>query len=131
MTTIAQLQSSATAIDGTIDSVSVITSTEAERKRWQLRVRVLWSCPQWLTHLKKGLIWLQQKSYAQLAAKRLRVCETTSLGEKRFVAIVQVDGRQFLVGGGQSGVSLLAALDSVESFPELFNQQLRKGQVGR
>jgi hypothetical protein len=45
------------------------------------------------------------------SAKKLRLVETVSLGEKRFVAIVHADGRDFLVGGGTSGVSMLAQLD--------------------
>lgn len=32
--------------------------------------------------------------------RRLKVCETVSLGEKRFVSIVEVDGVSLLVGGG-------------------------------
>jgi hypothetical protein len=55
--------------------------------------------------------WLHTK-YTLTATKRLRVAETVSLGEKRFVSIVCVEGREFLIGGGASGVSLLARLDS-------------------
>jgi hypothetical protein len=43
--------------------------------------------------------------------KRLQVQESVSLGEKRFVAIVQVDGQQFLLGGAPNSVSLLAQLN--------------------
>ena len=57
--------------------------------------------------------WLQSK-YAQRPTKRLRVAETVSLGEKRFVSIVVVEGREFLIGGGTSGVSLLAHLSSTK-----------------
>ena len=46
------------------------------------------------------------------AEKQLRVVETLSLGEKRFVALLQVEGRKFLIGGGASGVSLLTPLDA-------------------
>lgn len=48
-----------------------------------------------------------------VAPKQLRVAETVSLGEKRFVAIVQVEGQRFLIGGGAAGVSLLTELDRV------------------
>jgi flagellar biogenesis protein FliO len=51
-----------------------------------------------------------QSKYALTATRRLRVAETISLGEKRFVALICVEGREFLVGGGASGVSLLAQL---------------------
>lgn len=53
--------------------------------------------------------WLHAK-YTISTTKRLRVSETISLGEKRFVAIVAVEGREFLIGGGVSGMSLLAQL---------------------
>lgn len=45
------------------------------------------------------------------ASRRLSVSETVSLGEKRFVSILCVDGEQFLVGGSSSNVVLLAKLD--------------------
>lgn len=47
--------------------------------------------------------------------RRLRVTETVSLGEKRFVSIVSVDGVEYLVGGGTSTVSLLTALPKAVS----------------
>lgn len=53
--------------------------------------------------------WLHTK-YTVTATKRLRIAETVSLGEKRFVAIVKVEGREFLIGGGTAGMSLLAQL---------------------
>ena len=39
---------------------------------------------------------------------------TVSLGEKRFVAVIQIDGLQFLIGGGASNVALLAQLEIAE-----------------
>ena len=59
--------------------------------------------------LARAFSWMQSK-YAASATKRLRVAETVSLGEKRFVALVCVEGREFLIGGSSSGVSLLAQL---------------------
>jgi Flagellar biosynthesis protein, FliO len=56
--------------------------------------------------------WVHTK-YALTATKRMRVVETLPLGEKRFVALVRVEDREFLVGGGTSGVSLLAQLETV------------------
>lgn len=49
--------------------------------------------------------------FASPAAKQLKLLESVSLGDKRFVALVHADGRRFLVGGGSSGVSLLAQLE--------------------
>jgi len=59
--------------------------------------------------LARAWSWLHSK-YALSATRRLRVSETVSLGEKRFVALVCVEGREFLIGGGSAGVSLLSAL---------------------
>jgi len=61
--------------------------------------------------LMRAFSWVQSK-YAMTATKRLRVSETVSLGEKRFVALVTVEGREFLIGGGSAGVSLLAQLSN-------------------
>jgi hypothetical protein len=58
--------------------------------------------------LKRVFSWLNGSNSA---TKRLRVLETVALGDKRLVAVIQADGRRFLVGGGSSGVSLLTALD--------------------
>ena len=68
--------------------------------------------------------WFKDKQVARSNTKRLQVTSSVSLGEKRFVAVVQVDGRQFLVGGGATGVSLLAQLDKKESFDHLLNKSM-------
>ncbi|MGA2534415.1 MAG: flagellar biosynthetic protein FliO [Terracidiphilus sp.] len=67
--------------------------------------------------MKRAFSWLQ-KNYSPAAKKPLRVSDSVSLGDKRFVAIVHADGHKFLIGGGSAGVSLLTQLekepDSVE-----------------
>jgi flagellar biogenesis protein FliO len=64
------------------------------------------------------------------ATKRLTVQETVSLGEKRFVAIVQVDGQQFLLGGAPNSVAMLAQLTGDQVVPEqalpTFSQALKR-----
>jgi hypothetical protein len=55
--------------------------------------------------------------------KRLRVCETVALGEKRFVAVIEVDGEQFLVGGGSTSVATLARLESTQQFSEVLKRR--------
>ena len=52
----------------------------------------------------------------QQARKNLRVCENVSLGEKRFVAVVQVDEERFLIGGSSGSVSLLTRLQEAKNF---------------
>jgi len=52
----------------------------------------------------------------QRNAKALRLCETISLGEKRFLAIVQVDQERILIGGSASTVAMLTRLPEKQSF---------------
>jgi hypothetical protein len=75
--------------------------------------------------LARAWSWLHSR-YALTATKRLRVAETVSLGEKRFVALISVEGREFLVGGGTAGVSLLAQLDAAPQPAKA----LRNGSAG-
>ena len=56
--------------------------------------------------------------------KRLRVCETVALGDKRFVAVIQVDDQQFLLGGSASSVSLLAQLDKPTEFAQVLSARV-------
>ena len=67
--------------------------------------------------ISKLWAWLQEKQRAH-QAKTLRLEETISLGQKRFVAVVQVSGERYLVGGGATDISLLAKLDKAESFAD-------------
>jgi hypothetical protein len=78
---------------------------------------------------KPGLVasswkWLAERLKTQQAKKRLRVCETVALGEKRFIAVVQVDDQQFLVGGSSSSVSTLAHLERPRGFAAVFQKGL-------
>jgi flagellar biogenesis protein FliO len=67
--------------------------------------------------------WLHAR-YKSTATKRLRVHETVSLGEKRFAALLSVDGREFLIGGGSGGVSLLAQLGTALEPEEELQREL-------
>jgi hypothetical protein len=70
--------------------------------------------------MTRAFSWLQTK-YTMTTAKRLRVSETVSLGEKRFVSLICIDGREFLIGGGATSVSILASLgpQGANLIPEL------------
>ena len=59
--------------------------------------------------MQRAWSWMHGK-YVLTGSKRLRVAETVSLGEKRFVALIRVEDCEFLIGGGSSGVSLLTQL---------------------
>ncbi len=67
--------------------------------------------------LLRAWSWLQKNNKFS-AAKQLRVSETISLGEKRFVALVDIEGQKFLIGGGASGVSLLTQVGAHDSARE-------------
>ncbi len=77
-------------------------------------------------------LWQQvQKVLKTQTAKKklLRVCESVPLGDKRFVAVVQVDHERFLIGGAANSVAMLARLAESASFAG----ELRKEypEVGR
>ncbi len=55
--------------------------------------------------------WGRLQRLGRRAPKRLRLCESLGLGERRFVAVVEFDRARFLVGGTSSSLSLLARLD--------------------
>jgi len=72
--------------------------------------------------LTRGWMWLQQKLKSHQVRKRLRVCETVPLGDKRFIAVIQVDGEQFLIGGSSNSLSTLAHLDRRSEFSDVFRR---------
>ncbi len=61
--------------------------------------------------------------------KQLRVAETISLGDKRFVAVVQVEGRKFLIGGGSAGVSLLTQLGTANDTQAALGAAMASGVI--
>jgi flagellar biogenesis protein FliO len=63
------------------------------------------------TRMRQAWQWLERKRTEQFTSRRLRVAETMSLGEKRFVSIVQVDGVEMLLGGSPGNVALLKVLE--------------------
>jgi flagellar biogenesis protein FliO len=48
---------------------------------------------------------------ARRRERRLRLCEMLSLGEKRFIAVVQYGQEKFLLAGTPQNISLLKRLD--------------------
>ncbi len=63
---------------------------------WAVALRTLW---QWT-----------QRAVRTRKPRRLRVCETLSLGERRFLAVIEFDRQEFLVGGTGTSLELLAQL---------------------
>ena len=70
--------------------------------------------------VRLSLLWRQ--AGARSKCRRLRLCESLSLGEKRFVAVVQFETQQFLIGGGPGSVSLLARLGETGDFGEVLSE---------
>jgi flagellar biogenesis protein FliO len=65
--------------------------------------------PAWVDTLRSLWQWTQRTVKVR-RIRRLRVCETLSLGERRFLAVIEFDHQEFLVGGTGSSLELLARL---------------------
>jgi flagellar biogenesis protein FliO len=63
----------------------------------------------WVVALKNIWQWTRRAVKAR-KTRRLRVCETLSLGERRFLAVIEFDRQEFLVGGTGNSLTLLARL---------------------
>ena len=79
-----------------------------------------------LMQIWSALQWIVQRVKVQQARKNLRVCETVSLGEKRFVAVIQVDEERFLIGGSSGSVSLLTRLQEGKTFAAALDREAGK-----
>ncbi len=57
--------------------------------------------------------WLLQRmlSLGRRSPRRLRLCESLPLGDRRFVAVVEFESSRFLVGGTSASLVLLARLE--------------------
>jgi flagellar biogenesis protein FliO len=55
-------------------------------------------------------LWERILRLSRRAPRRLRLCESLALGERRFVAVVEFEAARFLVGGTPSSVVLLSRL---------------------
>ncbi len=75
--------------------------------------------------------WISGKYVTQRQSRRMKVSETVSLGEKKFVSILQVDGTQFLVGGTANSITLLATLDSNSNFAHVLREQSKAADTGK
>ena len=82
--------------------------------------------------LTRGLNWIRARQSARSNNRRLQVAASVSLGDKRFVALIQIDGLQFLIGGGATNVALLAQLNGKESFGALLQETMtvNRKQIG-
>jgi hypothetical protein len=72
--------------------------------------------------LDRAWNWLKDRAKAEPRTRKLRVCESTQLGEKKFVALIQADGHRFLIGGTNASITLLATLPQSEDFQSVLQQ---------
>jgi flagellar biogenesis protein FliO len=76
-----------------------------------------------LLSARLGAIWRSQKK-----RKALSVRETASLGERRFVAVIQFERQRFLIGASPSSVTLLTQLpDDDNQASECRTNEVRRG----
>ncbi len=90
-----------------------------------------------------GSVWNSLRQNRALPAlrkrpRRLRVSETISLGDKRFVYLLEVDGKSLLIGSSGASIALLAHLSPREAteqeqgplgFEGLLRQSLERDEV--
>ncbi len=76
-----------------------------------------------------GIAWFLQRAKAQKARKSLRMCESLPLGDRRFVAVIQVDGERFLIGCSSSSVSMLSRLRQPQTFAETLERCQEAGRA--
>jgi sRNA-binding carbon storage regulator CsrA len=104
-----------------INQPKLTTTASIGEKRVRIVIHFPRSVSGFLHEALQG--WRRLKTNRKANRKRLRVCESISLGEKRFISVVQVDGAQFLVGGAANSVCMLARLDAPSELPELLQQR--------
>lgn len=70
-----------------------------------------------ISNLRQQNFWLRARSLCERilrlsrrAPRRLRLCESLPLGERRFVAVVEFEQTRFLLGGTSASLVLLARL---------------------
>lgn len=58
-------------------------------------------------------LWKRVTRVAHRQPRGLRLCESLSLGERRFVAVVEYEGARFLLGGTSGSLVLLTKLENI------------------
>jgi hypothetical protein len=120
-----RLEPSAEAPAAGMSQAELESPTDTVRMRQSKRL--LWAS---MVHcLAESWKWMRRQVRSRRVRKRLRVCETLSLGDKRFIAVIQVDGEQFLVGGASSSMATLARLEPSDEFSEVMKQQWAQDPV--
>jgi len=102
--------------------VGVVPAEPEQEATWSIRIVLPARSALSLKTLLRGLTsawnWTRQQLKSRQTRKRLRVCETVALGEKRLVALVEVDGEQFLLGGASGALTTIARLERSQPISE-------------
>jgi len=74
----------------------------------------------WSRLLASALSWIETHRHALVSRARRRpkalaVVETSALGERRFVSVIQFERQRFLIGSSPSSITLLARLPNAGS----------------
>jgi flagellar biogenesis protein FliO len=82
-------------------------------RRLGLALRSIWSSA------LARLVVARRQLTGQRRERRLRLRETLSLGERRFLAVVEFQQQEFLVGGTGSSIALLTRLSPEPASPAI------------
>ena len=74
-------------------------------------------------------LWERVLRLSRRAPKRLRLCESLPLGERRFVAVVEFEQTRFLVGGTPSSLVLLSRLDPTTNGKKNDSENHLRGEI--
>jgi flagellar biogenesis protein FliO len=76
-------------------------------------------------------LWERVLRLSRRQPRRLRLCESLPLGERRFVAVVEFDQSRFLVGGTPSSLVLLSRLADGGGEIESETEEASQAEEGR
>ncbi len=105
-------------------STDVMTDAASPTATTEFFSQTLSRCGRYVFNVLVRLAAQARKIQVRQNKKRLRVCETVPLGDKRFVAVIQVDDQQFLLGGSSTSVSLLAQLEKPADFAKVLSARV-------
>jgi len=71
----------------------------------------------WLARLLSAIVALLRCITIRRREKSLHLCETLSLGDKRVLAIVELEGRRFFIGATSQSITLLDRLEPAQALP--------------
>jgi hypothetical protein len=108
-----------------LQPVRPVTTISLESPTTRSDVPLPFTVEKCISALKRVWKWAQDRNKNQRKTRKLRICESAQLGDKKFIALIQADGQRFLIGGTSNSVSLLATLPSRKNFKSLLQKETR------